>query len=92
MSFGAAIYTRWMTRQYKTVAIETGYSENGGSKKRTKNHLKANNCLCPWFKLSSPDQCTCSIVAFRPTLGEMKLLLHLLSLITKIRPKGKLVL
>jgi hypothetical protein len=42
--------------------------------------------------LSSPDQCTCSIVAFRPTLGEMKLLLHLLSLITKIRPKGKLVL
>ena len=54
--------------------------------------LNANNCSCPWFKLSSPDQCTCSIVAFRPTLGEMKLLLHLPSLIIKTRPKGKVVL
>jgi hypothetical protein len=58
----------------------------------TRFFLKANNCSCPWFKLSSPDQCTRSIVAFRPTLGEMKLFLHLPSLITKTRPKGELVL
>jgi hypothetical protein len=57
MSFGAAIYTRWMTRQYKTVAIETGYSENGGSKKRTKNHpifFKGQQLLMPMVQIVFP--------------------------------------
>jgi hypothetical protein len=44
------------------------------------------------LKLPSPDQHSCSIVAFRTTLGEMKLLLHLPSLITENRPRGKLLL
>jgi hypothetical protein len=48
--------------------------------------------LVPIVEITFPDQHTCSIAAFRTMPVEMKLLLHLPSLITKTRPKGKLVL
>jgi hypothetical protein len=44
------------------------------------------------LQLSSPNLYICSTVALGTTLRETKLLLHLPSLITKIRPKSKLVL
>jgi hypothetical protein len=50
------------------------------------------NSLVPIVEIAFPRSDTCSIVAFRTMLGEMKLLLHLPSLITKTCPKGKLVL
>ena len=57
---------------FKTVETKIHYSENGGSKKRikiTRFFLKAKSCSCPLFKLSSPDQCTCSIVSLRTMPG-----------------------
>ena len=78
-----------------TVQVKYGYQLFWREQKQMKNCWKLfldKNRLCLSLKLPSPDQYTCSIVAFRTMLGEMKLLLHLPSLITKTRPKGKLVL
>jgi hypothetical protein len=62
----------------KTVQVKNGYQLFWREQKRTKNLWNLfldKNRLCSSLKLPSPDQYTCSIVAFRTMLGEMKLLL-----------------
>jgi len=75
--------------------IKNGYElfwQEQNGRKIVGIYFQAKNHSFLSFKLPSTDQYTCSNVAFRTTMGVMKLLLHLLSLITKTCPKGKLVL
>ena len=80
-------------RKDKTIQVKNGDELFWLEQKWTKNcwTLFLGKKI-PSLKLPFPDQYSCSIVAFRTMLGEMKLLLHLPSLITKTYPKGKLVL
>jgi hypothetical protein len=52
-------------RLHKTVQIETRLSLDG---QKLLEFFYAKNCSCALVKLSSPDQCTCSIVSFRTLL------------------------
>ena len=81
--------------QIRLSMLKTDKRALGGIKNGQKIASIINNAKIasnPSLQLSSPDRHTCSTMVFITTLWETTLLLHLLSLITKTRPKSKLVL